>query len=33
MALALTGLLTDILIKALCAPGYGIFLRQMMAGR
>jgi hypothetical protein len=33
MALALAGILTDILIKALCAPGYGIFLRQMMAER
>lgn len=33
IALALAGILTDILIKALCAPGYGIFLRQMMAER
>ena len=29
MALALSGILADILIKALCAPSYGLFLRQM----
>jgi hypothetical protein len=29
MALAMAGILTDILVKAFFAPGYGIFLRQM----
>jgi hypothetical protein len=29
MALALAGILADIAIKALCAPSYGLFLRQM----
>jgi hypothetical protein len=29
MALALSGILADIVIKALCAPAYGLFLRQM----
>jgi len=29
MALALSGILADIVIKALCAPAYGVFLRQM----
>ena len=29
MALAASGILADILIKALCAPAYGVFLRQM----
>ncbi len=32
MGLAAAGLLTDILIKAFFAPGYGIFLRQMAGG-
>jgi hypothetical protein len=32
MALALAGILVDILIKAFFAPGYGIFLRQMAPG-
>lgn len=31
MALAVAGILTDILLKAFFAPGYGIFLRRMMA--
>ncbi len=30
MALALSGILADIVIKALCAPSYGLFLRQMV---
>ena len=29
MALALSGILADIVLKALCAPAYGLFLRQM----
>jgi hypothetical protein len=29
MALAATGILTDILVKAFFAPAYGLFLRQM----
>jgi hypothetical protein len=29
LALALSGILADIVIKALCAPAYGLFLRQM----
>lgn len=29
MALAASGILADIVIKALCAPAYGVFLRQM----
>ena len=36
MALALSGILGDILIKTFCAPAYGEFLRQMarsLAGR
>ena len=32
MALALAGILVDILVKAFFAPGYGIFLRQMAPG-
>ncbi|HEY0514144.1 MAG TPA: hypothetical protein VGH73_19715 [Thermoanaerobaculia bacterium] len=32
MGLALAGILLDVLIKALFAPSYGIFLRQMAAG-
>jgi len=31
MALAASGILADIVIKALCAPSYGLFLRQMAA--
>jgi len=29
MLLALAGLLTDVVIKATCAPGYGLFLRRL----
>ena len=29
LLLALAGILTDLLIKALCAPGYGLFLRRL----
>jgi hypothetical protein len=29
MALAMSGIVADIVIKALCAPAYGLFLRQM----
>ncbi len=29
MALAFSGIVADIVIKALCAPAYGLFLRQM----
>jgi hypothetical protein len=29
MALAASGILADIVIKSLCAPSYGVFLRQM----
>jgi hypothetical protein len=29
MALAASGLVADVLIKALCAPDYGLFLRQL----
>lgn len=29
MALAASGILADVAIKALCAPSYGLFLRQM----
>lgn len=32
MALAASGLVADVLIKAFFAPGYGIFLRQMAGG-
>ncbi len=30
MALAFSGILADLVIKALCAPSYGLFLRQMV---
>lgn len=29
MALALSGIVADVVIKTLCAPSYGLFLRQM----
>jgi type VI protein secretion system component VasK len=32
MALAASGLVADVLIKAFLAPGYGLFLRQMAHG-
>jgi hypothetical protein len=32
MALAAAGLVTDVLVKALCAPGYGLLLREMAHG-
>jgi hypothetical protein len=32
MALAASGLMADVLIKAFFAPGYGLFLRQMAGG-
>ena len=32
MALALAGIVVDLLVKSLFAPSYGIFLRQMAGG-
>lgn len=32
MGLAASGLVADVVIKALCAPAYGLFLRQMARG-